>query len=125
MAVGWAPLPDSAAGVVVCADHAALVRVLDRVLTDERRGPDDAVLEAHAPTFHNQAAILEARLAGQQWLCGPDVTLADIAVAAPMHLHSYQKLPLESYPNLRGWMDRVEALPCWQRSDPRPLLGLA
>ena len=87
--------------------------------------PDDAVLDAHAPTFHNLAAILEARLAGQQWLCGPGVTLADIAVAAPMHLHGFQKLPLESYPNLRGWMDRVEALPCWQRSDPLPLLGLA
>ena len=86
---------------------------------------DEAALEAHAPTFHNQAAILDARLAGRDWLSGPDVTIADIAVAAPMHLHSYQKLPLERYDNLRGWMDRVEALPCWQRSDPRPLLGLS
>ena len=87
--------------------------------------PDNAALEAHAPTFHAEAQILETRLAGQDWLCGPEVTIADIAVAAPMHLHSYQKLPLDPYPGLRAWMGRVEALPCWERSDVVPLLGLA
>jgi glutathione S-transferase len=86
--------------------------------------PDAAVLEAHAPTFHGLAGILEARLAGRQWLSADDVTLADISVAAPMHLHSFQKLPLENYPNLRAWMGRVEALPCWKNTDPLPLLGL-
>ncbi len=86
---------------------------------------DPAVLEAHAPTFHQLAGMLEARLSGQDWLCGPQVTLADIAVAAPMHLHSHQKLPLEDYPNLRRWMDRVESLPCWRETDPAPALGLA
>lgn len=86
--------------------------------------PDAAVLEAHDPTFHHLAGILETRLKGQSWLAGSDVTIADIAVAAPMHLHSYQKLPLEPYPELRRWMSNVEALPCWQRTDPVPLLGL-
>ena len=37
-----------------------------------------------------------------------------------MHLHGAQKLPLENYPNIRGWMARVEALPCWKKSDPIP-----
>lgn len=87
--------------------------------------PDPAVLEAHAPAFHQLAGMLEARLSGQDWLCGPHVTIADIAVAAPMHLHSHQKLPLEDYPNLRRWMDRVESLPCWRETDPAPALGLA
>ncbi len=86
--------------------------------------PNNAALDAHAPTFHQLAAILETRLAGGPWLCGQNVTLADIAVAAPMHLHRHQKLPLEAYANLRGWMERVEALPCWKRSDPTPRLGL-
>ena len=87
--------------------------------------PDPAVLAAHAPTFHQLAGMLEARLSGQDWLCGPRVTLADIAVAAPMHLHGYQKLPLEDYPNLRRWMDRIESLPCWRETDPAPALGLS
>lgn len=86
--------------------------------------PDVALLDAHAPTFLHLAGILEKRLAGRPWLCGQEVTLADIAVAAPMHLHHYQKMPLEPFPNLRSWIARIEALPCWRRSDPVPLLGL-
>jgi glutathione S-transferase len=86
--------------------------------------PDSAVLEAQEPKFHQLAGILDQRLADQPWLCGQAVTIADIAVAAPMHLHRFQKLPLESHANLRRWMDRLEALPCWQRTDPVPLLGL-
>ena len=82
--------------------------------------PDQARLEQHAPTFHAQATILENTLAGRDWLCADHATIADIAVAAPMHLHAVQKLPLEGYPNIRAWLARVEALPCWQKSDPIP-----
>lgn len=82
--------------------------------------PDNAVLEGNAATFHKLATILEERLVGRDWLSADNVTIADIAVAAPMHLHAFQKLPLENYPNLRAWMTRVEALPSWQKSDPAP-----
>lgn len=82
--------------------------------------PDETVLKNHAPIFHAHAAILENALAGRDWLCADHTTIADIAVAAPMHLHAAQKLPLEGYPNIRAWMTRVEALPCWQKSDPIP-----
>ena len=82
--------------------------------------PDQDVLDAHAPTFHGLAAMLEARLAGRDWLCADGPTIADIAVAAPMHLHAVQKLPLEDYPALRAWMGRVEGLECWKKSDPVP-----
>ena len=68
------------------------------------------------------ASILEAALEGREWLCADNPTIADIAgdVAAPMHLHAVQKLPLDDYPNIRGWIARVEGLPCWQNSDPVP-----
>ncbi len=87
--------------------------------------PDAAVLEAQAPTFQALAEILDARLAGQDWLCGtPGPTIADIAMASPMHLHRHQKLPLAAHANLRAWMDRIEALECWRETDVAPLLGL-
>ena len=35
-----------------------------------------------------------------------------------------QKLPLEPHANLRAWIGRVEALPCWKDTDVVPLLGL-
>ncbi|MGI9336351.1 MAG: glutathione S-transferase family protein [Gammaproteobacteria bacterium] len=88
--------------------------------------PDESTLEAQGPTFHHLAGILEQqRLDHQPWLCGDEVTIADIAVAAPMHLHAHAKLPLDSHPHLVAWMERVEALPCWQSTDVRPLLGLS
>ena len=79
--------------------------------------PDAAVLAAQDVNFHKLAGILETRLGTSAWLAGPNPTIADIAVAAPMHMHSLQKLPLENYPNLRRWMtERVENLPCWEKT---------
>ncbi|MEM7025880.1 MAG: glutathione S-transferase family protein [Pseudomonadota bacterium] len=82
--------------------------------------PDAARLAEHDPAFHGHASVLENALEGRDWLCADHPTIADIAVAAPMHLHAAQKLPLENYPNIRGWMARVEDLPCWKKSDPIP-----
>ncbi|MEE2980568.1 MAG: glutathione S-transferase family protein [Pseudomonadota bacterium] len=97
-----------------------LVENVVKVILDDT--PDEAVLADHAPTFHARASILEAALDGRDWLSDDHATIADIAMAAPMHLHGLQKLPLEDYPNIRAWMERVEALPCWQKSDPVPHL---
>ena len=34
-----------------------------------------------------------------------------------MHLHKWQKLPLDQHPNLVAWMKRMEDLPCWKETD--------
>ena len=79
--------------------------------------PDPAVLAAQDATFHKLAGILDARLANSRWITGADPTIADIALAAPLHMHSFQKVPLGPHPNLRRWMvEEVERLPCWERS---------
>ena len=100
------------------ACYVYLVENVVKPILDDK--PDNAVLDAHAPTFHARAAILEAALEGRDWLSAEHATIADIAVAAPMHLHGVQKLPLENYPNIQAWIARVEALSCWQKSDPVP-----
>ena len=77
--------------------------------------PDEAIIAKEAPNWHKLAAILDARLAKSRWLVGEHVTVADIAVAAPMHLHTQQRLPLTDHPNLQRWMtEGVEHLPAWQ-----------
>src|SRR6516162_4983528 len=75
---------------------------------------DEAKIAQEAPNWNRLASILDARLAKSKWLAGDHVTIADIAVAAPMHLHKWQRLPLSGHPNLKRWMMDVEKLPCWQ-----------
>ena len=87
--------------------------------------PDADILAAEDPNFHKLAGILDARLSGQPWLSGNEPTIADIAVASPMHLHSYQKLPLSEHGNVVAWYQRLEELPCWSNTDVAPLLGLS
>lgn len=77
--------------------------------------PDDAIIAKEAPNWHRLADILDDRLAKSKWLAGDSVTIADIAVAAPMHLYAAQRLPLADHPNLKRWMtDGVEQLPSWK-----------
>ncbi|NDG42691.1 MAG: glutathione S-transferase family protein [Betaproteobacteria bacterium] len=79
--------------------------------------PDPAVLEAQLAQFHKLAGILDTRLARQTWIAGDHPTIADIVLAAPMHLHAEQRLPLADHPHLRRWMiENVEALPSWQKT---------
>ena len=76
---------------------------------------DQAVLNSNAEQFNKLAAILDARLATSKYVCGATPTIADIVLAAPMHLHAWQKLPLDQYPNIKRWLlQDIESLACWQ-----------
>lgn len=79
--------------------------------------PDPAVLAAQDANFHKLAGILDARLATSAFISGDHPTIADIAVASAMHLHPFQRLPLDPHKHLTAWMvERIEPLPCWDRS---------
>jgi glutathione S-transferase len=79
--------------------------------------PDPSVLKAQDAQFHKLAGILNQRLAKSPFICGNEPTIADIALAAPIHLHPYQKPPLSDHPHLKRWMtERIEPLPCWQKT---------
>ena len=79
--------------------------------------PDAAILSAQDPIFHKLAGILDDRLGRSRWLGGDAPSIADIAVAAPMHLHQYQRLPLAPHRNVVRWMtEGIEKLPCWERT---------
>ncbi|MDF1736592.1 MAG: glutathione S-transferase family protein [Minwuia sp.] len=76
---------------------------------------DPAALEAESENFHKLAGILDTRLGQSSWICGDHATIADVVVAAPMHLHGWQKLPLDRHANVVKWMtERVETAPWWK-----------
>ena len=78
---------------------------------------DQSVLDGEADNFHKLAGILDARLGEKPYVAGDHPTIADVAVAAPMHLHGWQKLPLDRHPHIVKWMtERIETTPWWQET---------
>lgn len=79
--------------------------------------PDESVIKAEEPKWNTLAALLDTQLGKTKWLVGDDPTIADIAVAAPMHAWKAQRLPLDKYPNLKRWYtEGIQNLPCWQKT---------
>ena len=78
--------------------------------------PDQAAIDKELPNWHKLAGILDDQLGKTKWLAGDEVTIADIAVAAPMHLWEDSKMPLDEHPNLKRWIQQVEKLPEWQKT---------
>ena len=78
--------------------------------------PDQSIIDGEAPKWNKKAAILDEQLGKTKFIAGNEVSIADIAIAAPMHVHKAQRLPLDKYPNLARWISDIEALPCWQKT---------
>ncbi|KAH7350902.1 hypothetical protein BKA65DRAFT_549889 [Rhexocercosporidium sp. MPI-PUGE-AT-0058] len=78
--------------------------------------PDHSIINAQAPKWNQLASVLDAQLGKTKYLTGDEVTIADIAVASPMHLHKASHLPVEQHPNLKRWITEIEKLPAWQKT---------
>ena len=81
--------------------------------------PDEAAIAKGIEAFNKEAKMLDVHLAKQPYLVGKDLTIADFAVAAPLLYAKEAEMPLAPYANLRGWFDRVAALPCWRETAPQ------
>ncbi len=78
---------------------------------------EGALLRAEA-AFHPLAAILNRHLAGKTFVLGPKLSLVDFALAANLVYARMARIPLEPYPGIRAWYDRIAALPSWQEAIP-------
>ena len=67
--------------------------------------------------LHEAARVLDKHLSTRRWLVGDDVTLADYAVVGSLMYKDKARLPLDGYPHLLAWFERIQALPAWQRTD--------
>lgn len=59
--------------------------------------------------------MLDARLTGRDFICGPNLTLCDIALG--IYAHRWFELPIEraDLKALRGWYERLRARPGYMR----------
>ena len=65
-------------------------------------------------------AVLDQHLAGRQYVAGQALTLADLALAAPMMYLDMARLPLRRFPHLMAWFDGIQALEAWQLTQWKP-----
>lgn len=54
---------------------------------------------------------VETHLAGRDWLVGDRATIADVAIYSYTAHAPEGNIPLDAYPNIRGLLNRIEALP--------------
>jgi len=80
--------------------------------------PDQAVIDKEAPNMNKLAGILNDQLGRTKYVAGNNITIADIAIASPMHLAEDSRIPLEKYPNLARWYKDIQSLPAWQKTQP-------
>jgi glutathione S-transferase len=75
--------------------------------------PDAKAIADEEPKWRKGAGILNEQLGKSKFLVGDTPTIADIAVAAPLHLWKPSKVPIDEYPNLKRWIQDVEKIPAW------------
>lgn len=81
------------------------------------RGDTDPVeLARGTRDFERFAAVLDAHLAGREWVAGKNVTLADYALAASLSVIDKARLPVSPYANLLRWFAGVQALGAWKKT---------
>jgi glutathione S-transferase len=84
-----------------------------------RSEADPAEIARVTPDFERYAAVLEAQLQGRDYLVGPALTVADFAVAITLPYADRTGMPLDGFPNIRRWHERLQQLPAWREPFPQ------
>jgi glutathione S-transferase len=81
--------------------------------------PDQVAVAKANEAFNKEAKVLDSQLAKHKYLVGDALTIADFTVAAPLFHAQGAGMPIAPYANVRGWFERVSALPCWGEAAPQ------
>jgi glutathione S-transferase len=76
--------------------------------------PDPAAVKLATGMFTASAAVLEAHLAHRKYLLGEALTVADFAVGAALPYAQGAKIPLEPFPAIVAWHERLDRLTAWR-----------
>jgi glutathione S-transferase len=79
-------------------------------------GPDPAEVKRGESLVSEFAGVLDAHLAGRDWICGAALTLADLAIATPLAEIEQARLPVGRLRHLQSWFARVRNLAAWQKT---------
>lgn len=74
---------------------------------------DEREVQKGLELFHQSSAILAEHLSGREWLVGNSPSYADFRMAAFLPFNDVAKLPLENYPEINSWYNRITQLTGW------------
>ena len=93
--------------------------VIQKLFTPEdKRNPK--VIEGATKSLQRPLNVLDAALAGRQWLIGDSFSVADLNVAAVMHLMKMIQFSYAEHGNVQRWADACYARPALARALARP-----
>ena len=69
--------------------------------------------------FRKYASVLNDHLDGRHWLIGDRLSLADFSVGICLPYAKDAQMPLEEFPNVRRWHERLAELDGWNEPWPR------
>ncbi|MAE96636.1 MAG: hypothetical protein CL910_18465 [Deltaproteobacteria bacterium] len=72
-------------------------------------------MERFAKEGQRLMGVLSRRLEGRDFVCGDQLTIADIALYPWVRGWKWSKIPIVGIPNLEAWVDRVRARPAVER----------
>lgn len=82
-------------------------------------GPADAEeVRSATSSFRQSAAVLEAHLGARDWLVGDGPTIADFAVAIALPYAEASRIPLDAFPAIGRWHERMNGLEGWRQPFP-------
>ncbi|MGU3317435.1 glutathione S-transferase family protein [Sphingomonas sp. M6A6_1c] len=96
-------------------------RVFATLTFDERIGKrfmaqpeDESIVHMAADKLRAAATVLDVHLATHSHIVGDRLTLADFDIAGPFSQNERTKIPLNEFPNLVAWQQRLlDTVPAW------------
>lgn len=75
---------------------------------------DETIVQLAADKIRAAATVLDAHLAKHDHIVGDRLTLADFDIAGPFSQNERTKIPLDEFPNLVAWQQRLlNTVPGW------------
>jgi glutathione S-transferase len=75
---------------------------------------NQAVIDFLAMRLASALKVIEAHLAGRDWLAGEEITIADLACCGYLFYPEPFTFVRKDYPNIDRWLDAIAAQPGWK-----------
>jgi len=75
--------------------------------------PDSEALKPKVPELEKYAKVLDAHLAGRDYVACGRLTIADFQLASMARYWQEAEMPFQGFPNIVHWLDGLKKIPAW------------